>query len=82
MQRQDGGDLLCELPEPYTRRGRIYVRELARIVAEYSYCSMDAARSRVYRMINRGRIQATEVSGIKMVSAAESLRLLNGDFDD
>lgn len=70
---------MITLPDPYRHRERLYATELAGLIARLSYCTPRTAKSRVYRAIESGRIQAVDVTGRWMIPITEALKFLNGE---
>lgn len=60
-------------------RDRLYVAEVAALLATQTRCSQSAARSWLYRAISRGEIRAIEVRGRYMIPTTEATRILPGD---
>ena len=75
--RQDGGQKAKRprLPD----RDRLYISEVAKVVAAELGISDSGARSRLYRGIEAGDVKAVRVLGTLMIPRGEVERILAGE---
>jgi hypothetical protein len=66
-------------PQSVPDKPRFYVHEVAELVAPIIKATPAAARSRLYRRIERGSVRATRYLGTLMISRDEAKRIVEGE---
>ncbi len=66
---------VAKLPE----KERLYVTEVAEILAHRDGLTLQGARMRIYRGIESGKIRSVSVLGTTMIPRQEAQRILEGE---
>ncbi len=73
---QAGTSKAARLPE----KDRLYVTEVAEVLARKDGLTLQGARMRIYRGIESGKIRSVRVLGTTMIPRQEAQRILEGEM--